>query len=130
MNTELRRSPRYIDFLPISLSACRNDDSKQVAGPFSARILDLSNHGSCLLLTQVMMQSFHIFHSTRDDDFIDLVLHINLPAQQETLEIFAKPIWLNATKLDDIKVFKMGVNFLERIDENLLQNINKMINQK
>jgi hypothetical protein len=130
MNTELRRSPRYADFLPISLSACRNDNGKHVAGPLSARILDLSNHGSCLLLTQVMIQSFHIFHSTREDDFIDLILHIELPGQKDTLEIPTKPIWLNATKLDDIKVFKMGVNFLERIDENLLQNINKMINQK
>ena len=130
MNIEHRRSPRYVDFLPIFISACRNDDGTQVAGPFSARILDLSNHGSCLLLTQVMMKSFHIFHSTRENDLIDLVLYVNLPAQEDTVEIPAKPVWLNATKLDDIKVFKMGVNFLNRIDENLLQNINRMINQK
>ena len=130
MNTELRRSPRYADFLPISISACRNDNSSQVAGPFSARILDLSNHGSCLLLTQVMMQSFHIFHSTRENDLIDLVLYIDLPAQTDTIEIPSKPIWLNATKLDDIKVFKMGVNFLDGIDEHLLRKINNMINKK
>ena len=130
MNVEQRRSNRYVDFLPISISVRRNDNGTLVAGPFSARILDLSNHGSCLLLTQVMMQSFHIFHSTREDDLIDLVLHINIPAQPDTIEIPAHPIWLNATKLDDIKVFKMGVNFINSISENLLQSINKMINPK
>jgi len=130
MSTELRRSPRYIDFLPISISVHREDEGTQIAGPFSARILDLSNHGSCLLLTQVMMQSFHIFHSTREDDLANLILHINIPGQPDTLEIPAQPIWLNATKLDDIKVFKMGVNFLNSLNENTLQSINKMINQR
>lgn len=130
MNIELRRSPRYADFLPISISVCRNDGEAQIAGPFSARILDLSNHGSCLLLTQVMMQSFHIFHSTREDDLAYLVLHISLPEQPDTIKIPAQPIWLNATRLNDIKVFKIGVNFVNSIDENLLQNINRLINRK
>jgi hypothetical protein len=127
MNTELRRSKRYADFLPISVSVRNNDNSSQVAGPFSARIVDLSSHGACLLLTQVMMQSFHIFHSTREDDRIDLVLHINIQSRPDTIEILAQPVWLNATKLDDIKVFKMGVDFVNNLDDDLLQSINKII---
>ena len=74
-----------------------------------------------------MMQSFHIFHSTREDDLTDLVLHINIQSRPDTIEILAQPVWLNATKLDDIKVFKMGVDFVNNIDDDLLQSINKMV---
>ena len=127
MNAELRRSSRYADFLPIYISVRRNDNDSQVAGPFSARIVDVSNHGSCLLLTQVMMKSFHIFHSTRDNELTDLVLHINIPSEPEPIEISAQPVWLNSAKLDDIKVFKMGVDFINNIDQGLLKTINKII---
>lgn len=128
MNVELRRSQRYADFLPISVSVRRSDENINVAGPFSARIVDLSNHGACLLLTQVMLQSFHIFHSTREDELSDLILHVDIPSEPKTIEILAQPVWLNATKLDDIKVFKMGVDFISNLDNNLLRTINKMIN--
>jgi len=124
---DLRRSDRHEDFLPIFVSVRRNDDDSPVGGRFSARIVDVSNHGACLLLTQVMMQSYHIFHSTREDEFTDLVLHLNLPARQDPIEIVAQPVWLNATKVDDIKVFKMGVDFLDPLDNDLLRTINKLI---
>ena len=129
MNTELRRSERYQDFLPISVSVRKNDTRSQVAGPFSARIVDFSTNGACLLLTKVMIQSFHIFHSTRDDELNDLVLHIDTHSRQDTIEILAQPVWLNAAKMDDIKIFKMGVDFMSSIDDDLLQSINKMIDK-
>ncbi|HER63338.1 MAG TPA: hypothetical protein ENO11_05110 [Desulfobacteraceae bacterium] len=126
MSSELRRSNRLTDFLPISVFIRNNIDDSQVTGPFSARIVDVSNHGACLLMTQVMMQSFHIFHSTREDESIDLVLHIKAPATAEPIDIKAKPVWLNAAKMDDIKVFKMGVDFVNTIDNDLLRTINKL----
>jgi hypothetical protein len=129
MKPELRRSQRYADFLPISVTARKDEGGSQVAGPFSARIVDLSTHGACLLMTQVMLHTFHIFHSTRDDDLTNLVLQIKIPSQTDPVEILAQPIWLNSAKLDDIKVFKMGVDFIHRIDEELLRSINKMINR-
>jgi len=128
ISDELRRSKRYADFLPIFVSVCRKDDQEKVAGPFSARIVDVSNHGACVLLTQVMLQSFHIFHSTREDESTCLVLHINVSPEEGDIGIEAKPVWLNATKIDDIKVFKMGVDFLEKIDDTQLRTINRMIN--
>ena len=130
MNSEeLRRSHRYTDFLPISISVRNNDDGSQTAGPFSARIIDVSNHGACLLLNQVMMNSYHIFHSTREDKQADLVLKLNLQSEPEPVEIMAKPIWLNAAKIDDLKVFKMGVDFLDKIDTDLLHAINKLVTE-
>lgn len=126
MNSEPRRSSRLTDFLPIFVYARNNDDDSQVAGPFSARVVDISNHGACLLMTQVMMESFHIFHSTREDDSINLSLHINTPTDPEPIIIPAQPVWLNAAKMDDIKFFKMGVDFVNTIDKNLLRAINRL----
>lgn len=129
MNAELRRSQRYADFLPISVSVRNNDTGSQIAGPFSARIVDVSTHGACLLLTQVMIHSFHIFHSTREDELISLVLQIKPASQTDPVEILAQPVWLNSAKLEDLKVFKMGVDFIHTIDEEVLRSINKMINK-
>ncbi len=113
--------------MPIFVSVRRDKDDSLTGGNFSARIVDVSNHGACLLLTQVMMQSYHIFHSTREDELAELVLHIKVPSQHDTIEIPAQPVWLNATKIDDIKVFKMGVDFMERMDDDLLITISKLI---
>ncbi|GAB4343999.1 MAG: hypothetical protein Kow0089_20210 [Desulfobulbaceae bacterium] len=124
---EQRRSQRYTDFLPVSVTARRTDSESPEAGPFSARIVDVSRHGACLLLTQVMMRSFHIFHSTRDDEAIDLVLHLTVPAGTDPVEVKARPVWLNSGKIDDIKVFRMGVDFVTPISADLLQRINKEI---
>ena len=130
MNTdEARRSNRYADFLPISITIRRKNDLTQLAGPLSARIIDVSNHGACLMLTQVIVQSYHIFHSTREDGSI-LALNFTLPSYTEPVEIMSKPIWLNATNLDDLKTFKMGVDFTRAIDDNLLHEINKHISNR
>lgn len=126
---ELRRSNRYTDFLPISVTVLSSDDHSRIAGPLSARVVDVSNHGACLLLTQVMDNSFHIFHSTREDESIVLALDIKLPSLPGPIEILTKPVWLNATKMDDIKVFKMGVDFIESLDDELLKTINTLINK-
>jgi len=131
MNSEeLRRSHRYTDFLPISITVRKDVDLSQIAGPLSARIIDVSNHGACLLLTQIMIQSYHVFHSTREDESAVLALNITLPSYPDPIEILSRPVWLNSTKLDDIKVFKMGVDFDNKIDNNLLLFINKHINNK
>lgn len=126
---ELRRSTRYTDFLPIGVTALKSDDHSRIAGPLSARIVDISNHGACLMLTQVMDHSFHIFHSTREDESFVLALKITNPALPDTVEILSLPIWMNSTKMDDIKVFKMGVEFTDSIDSNTLSAINKLISE-
>lgn len=131
MNSEeLRRSPRYTDFLPIGVTVLKSDDHSRVAGPLSARIVDISNHGACLMLTQVMDQSFHIFHSTREDESDVLALNITIPSLPDPVEILSLPVWMNSTKMEDIKVFKMGVEFTDSIDDNTLNAINKLIREK
>ena len=128
MKPELRRSPRYADFIPITVSVVNEGNDTALTGPFSARIVDVSIHGACLLLTQVMMQSFHIFHSTREDDTSILKLHIRFSQGSDSMDLSARPVWLDSVKMEDIKVFKMGVDFNIPLDNDRLHKINKMIN--
>ncbi|MHB8809903.1 MAG: PilZ domain-containing protein [Desulfobulbaceae bacterium] len=128
MNADPRRSTRYADFLPITVTVGSMHDETLLAGPFSARIVDISNHGVSLLLTQVMLHSFHLFHSTRENEAAALRLQIKLPHSQNSVLIPARPVWLHAEESGDCKVFRMGVNFLTAIDNDLLLKINKMLN--
>ena len=124
---ELRRSNRYSDFLPITVFIRKKDGLKRIAGPLSARIIDVSNHGACLVLTQIVVQSYHIFHSTKDNESVVLGLNITLPSHEEPVEILSIPVWMNTSTMDDIKIFKMGVDFTSAIDDELIHSINKYI---
>lgn len=128
MNQELRRSPRYADFMPITVSVVNVGNDTVLTGPFAARIVDVSNHGACLLLTQVMMHSFHVFHSTRENDSSILKLHIRISQTHDSIDLAARPVWLNSERMEDVKVFKMGVDFSTPLDSDRMHKINKMIN--
>lgn len=129
MNTDSRRSSRYADFLPIIVTVGSMHDDTILAGPFSARIVDISNHGVCLILSQVLLHSFHVFHSTRENEATALRLQIKLPHSQNSVLIPARPVWLHAEDSEDSKVFRMGVDFVDAIDNDLLSKINKMLNK-
>ncbi len=112
MITEMRRSKRVRDYLPLIVTARDGATGKTLAGPFSGRIIDISRHGACLLMSQVMQQGFHIFHSTREDDSRILQLSMTIPPDQITFTITARPVWLDLFRQDEISAFKMGVEFL------------------
>ena len=127
MISDLRRSKRYADFLPISLTVRRG--RQQISGPYSARITDISHHGACLLLTKVMKDSFHVFHSTREDDAQALQLVFRISGDAEDITVDARPVWLDSTQMDDMKVFKMGVDFIEKLDVSSLKVLSKRVKQ-
>ncbi len=112
MITELRRSKRITDYLPILVNAKNGSTGDRLAGPFSSRIIDISEHGACLLMTQVMQKGYHIFHSTREDDSRVLQLTINVPPENIPFSVTAHPIWLDLFRQDQIRAFKMGIKFL------------------
>ncbi|MFZ5798049.1 MAG: PilZ domain-containing protein [Desulfobulbus sp.] len=129
MTADLRRSVRYADFLPISVTVGNISDDMILAGPFSARIVDISHHGACLLFTQVHLHSFHIFHSTRENEQAILHLQIQPPHTRNAIIIPAQPVWLHTEEAGGVKVFRIGVDFASAIDTALLQKINKMVNK-
>jgi hypothetical protein len=132
MITDLRRSKRFADFLPITVSAVSGTDKNNtvVAGPFSGRIIDISRHGACLLMTQVLLKKYHVYHSTRENDSNFLHLRINIPPDLVNFTLPAAPVWMSPFVLDDIKVFRMGVEFLMNPDGEQVQQLEKVIQKK
>jgi len=130
MITDLRRSRRYTDFLPISVSAKSGVDNSTVAGPFSGRIIDISRHGACLLMTQVLLKSFHVFHSTRDDDSLVLQLNINIPPDLINYTIPARPVWLTPFDIEDIKAYRLGVEFMVSPEGEQMKQLENVMRKK
>ena len=112
MITDLRRSRRIPDYLPVSVSACSGINGRKVAGPFSGRIIDISKQGACLLMTQVLQGVYHIFYSTREQQGYVLEIHIDLPEEEASFVVVARPIWMDLFEKSVVKAFKVGVEFL------------------
>jgi len=112
MITELRKAKRVIDYLPIGLTAQHGVSGETMAGPFSSRIIDVSTTGACLLMTQVMIDGYHVFHTTREDDSLFLQLTFNLPPDIMDFNIAARPVWMDLFRQNEIRAFKMGVEFM------------------
>ncbi len=130
MITELRRSKRITDYLPILVNAKNKTTGQRLAGPFSGRIIDISEHGACLLMTQVMQNAYHVFHSTREDDFRVLQLTINVPPENIPFSITAHPIWLDLFRRDKIRAFKMGIEFLTSPGDEQIKHLRKAMEQQ
>lgn len=125
MITELRRSKRITDYLPILVTAKEETSGTMLAGPFSGRIIDISEHGACLLMSQVMKDAYHVFHSTREDDSRILQITINVPPDNIPFSITAHPIWLDLFRQEQVRAFKMGIEFITGPENELIKKLQK-----
>jgi len=113
MTIEQRRSKRTDDFLPIEIRVVHELDGRELAGPFSGRIIDISKHGACLFMSQIMVHAFHVFYSTRETDHAVLQLIIDLQPDGGRHVLTARPVWMSTFRQNAIRAFKMGVDFIE-----------------
>ncbi len=123
MNVEHRRSERIADFLPLEVHVVDQKDDQILAGPFSGRIIDISAHGACLLMTQIMHNDFHVFYSTRDTDNAVLRLTIDHPPDINLCTLNALPVWMDVFRQQEIRAFKMGVEFTEDPEKNQMREM-------
>lgn len=127
MSTDSRRSPRLIDYLPLEVRVIRAVDHHPQAGPFAGRIIDLSIHGACLLMTQVLQQHVHVFHTPRTTDGLVLQLDIDLDTEQAHYLLTARPVWLSAVRQRRILAFKMGVEFTIDPDKGQMRELRQAL---
>jgi hypothetical protein len=132
MNIEHRRSERIIDFLPLEVHVVGRQEGQIIAGPFSGRIIDISAHGACLLMTQIMHNDFHVFYSTRDTSEAVLRLTIDHPPDIDPCTFTAIPVWMDVFRQQEIRAFKIGVEFTEEQDKKQMQELQAALcnNQK
>lgn len=111
MTQNLRESNRYNRFLPISVQALDCCTKDIIAGPYPGRIINISRHGACLLLSQMVLNSFHMYHSIKESDTLCLELKINIQPEVINCRISGQPVWMNSFHEGDIHAFKMGIRF-------------------
>lgn len=127
MNTDLRRSRRYNDFIAVSVLARNDLKSEKKVGPFAGRIINISRHGACLLLSLGLLDSYDVYRKTRETEDMFLEIEGAIPPGLEKFLLSGQPVWMDPVILDDIRAFKMGVEFLTSSDneqsDDIIENI-------
>jgi len=116
MNTELRRSKRYNDFLAVSVSVRSDATGEREIGPFAGRIINISRYGACLLMPLGIPDTYKVYSSTSTNNSLHLEIQGNMPAAFDDFNLSGHPIWMDPFVLDDIRAFKMGVEFRSGAD--------------
>ena len=130
MINEARRSQRYTGFLPIGVMALDIHENGVLAGPFSGRIINISRHGACLLMSQIMVNSFHLFHSIKEDDNSCIQLTINIQPETLNCKISGQPVWMDIFREGDIRAFKIGVEFMDDVDNEEMLNLEQVVRKR
>ena len=113
MSSESRRSKRITDFTPVEVFVKNKETDVIIAGPFSGRIVDVGSNGACLLMSQVFIDSFHIFHTTKENSSSYFELQVQKQLDTGEITLTARPVWLNTFQRDDFLERMIGVEFLE-----------------
>lgn len=116
MNTELRRSKRINDFLAVSVIARNDLNGCKEVGPFAGRIINISKHGACLLMSLGVLDSYNIYRSTYKNDSLHLEIQGNIPTDIPDFTLSGSPVWMDPIVIDDIRAFKMGIDFISSKD--------------
>ena len=112
MSSDLRSCKRHTDFTPVSVFVKTEGSNDYLAGPFPGTVVDICSNGACLLMSKVNHDSFHIFHSTREEISAYLYMKINLPHLLKSVTIEARPVWLNTFQREDFHERMIGIEFL------------------
>lgn len=130
MIDDARRSKRYNRFLPIGISALDLTSNKIVAGPFPGRIINISRHGACLLMSRLTSNSFHMFHSVNENDRICLQLIINIQPEIINCIIPGRPVWLDTFREDDFRAYKLGIEFINDADSRDMMYLEQVVKKR
>ncbi|MCL7488565.1 MAG: PilZ domain-containing protein [Desulfobulbaceae bacterium] len=111
MNSDLRRSKRYNDFIAVSILARNQVNGNGEADSSVGRIINISRHGACLLMPLGAPEACDVYRSTSKKDSIRLEIRGGMDPGLDVFMLAARPIWMDPFILDDIRAFKMGVDF-------------------
>lgn len=130
MTQDLRNSQRYNRFLPIGVQAIDTGTNKVVAGPYPGRVINISRHGACLLMSQISTNTFHLFHSVRDNNTLCIQLTINIQPEIMNCKILGQPVWMDVFHEGDIHAFRLGIKFTEDAENDEMLHLEQVISQR
>ena len=63
-----------------------------------------------------VLDSYNVYRSTYKKDSRHLEICGSLPSEIGSFNLSGRPIWMDPFVLDDIRAFKMGVEFMSNVD--------------
>ena len=130
MTHEARRSKRYNRFLPIGITTLDCTSNAVLAGPFPGRVINISRHGACLLMSQVTANSFHMFHSIDENDTMYIQLTINIQPEIINCKIQGRRVWMDVFHEGDIHAYKIGVEFMGDANSDDMLHLEQVVIQR
>jgi hypothetical protein len=112
MISEMRRSKRYNDFIAVSVVALNGINGNKVAGPFSGRIINVSRNGACVLMSLGVLDAYQVYSLTQKNDSSFIEISGRIESGNTKFKLSGRPIWSDPIIIDDIRAFKMGVDFM------------------
>jgi hypothetical protein len=117
MLANLRRLTRKNIVLPATVTVQNKNRGCTLTQPFPCHITNINKQGACLFLKKVMDGSFHIFHSTREDNSLVLLLAITVPPDDKHFSLNAIPVWFDLLRDGESREFKIGIEFTPATEE-------------
>ena len=111
MNTDLRRSKRFADFFPVTITAQNQSIESTFAEPYTARVINISRHGACLLLSMKTSDSSELLRSASSATNISIEIINSAQEPEQNMTLTGHPVWMDSFALDDLQAMKMGIEF-------------------
>jgi hypothetical protein len=126
MTREKRRAERIKVRVPVSVLLLDDKTNTILAGPVQGEARNFSPMGLALSLTNIRIDSYHIFFTCQDNPSHILKIGFQLPAQvDEAIEVPARPIWYDRDKQSSEKRALLGVEFLLTPKDRLIKKLAK-----
>jgi len=110
--------------LPVEITAQHAGTKKIMAGPLQGKLFDFSKHTACLMLSQIMDETYHLFYSTQEDNllFLNIFLETHLSCCEQC-KLTALPLWFNIFQQEQIRNFIMGIEFTRNTEEKTVKKL-------
>lgn len=102
----------------VGLKLQKSESGDFVPGLRSGNMVNISQGGACLVLSQILLEGKHLFFSTLDSDQYNLVLLIdNREFSEQSFAIPASSVWMDSCHYENAPAFKVGLCFHEKQKE-------------
>lgn len=124
-NRELRQESRNSCDMDVGVYLSRVSDGQALTPVFRGRLVSLSRRGAGIALNEIMAGPTHLAYSPMESDAIRLTLVFLRRDNAESLQVDSRPVWLNKEQDDNIPPFRIGVEFINPLTDELYRRLNR-----
>lgn len=111
--------------MEIGVYLSRGKDGPAVTPVFRGQLISLSRRGAGIALDEVMAGPTHLAYGPMESDTLRLTLVFSLRENDGNLRIDTRPVWLNKEQNEDIPPFRIGVEFIDPLTNELFRQLNR-----